>query len=613
LSHDKLIAPLERARALRHQEEQLIKNQQEEMEKLAVKQKKAIYKQRLVFMTLLIVSLSLLAGYFYIKAENAINNSIRDRANIAYNQNNHYLAFRLWDEYFSDWFRAIKGLSEFDKFGEKYFYDISGGDGFSILKDGRVVVSNTDKSIFFWDISAQHNSEDKPNFIARVSKPIFGASNMLTSFDKRFLAYRDLNGNALIYDIESEITRILPSSRHKSLITSTNNRLNFLDYKMTFLDRSNYLAFIMEDGNVNIWDSEKRKIIPLRILERKALSFTSWNVKGMFNVSENKEFLSLHRRGTDSVKLFYLNNSKTPKKINEMTGIEEVLATAESSTFVYRTINGSLFTFNPQRPVQKKLITNKLNDIIYSADMSRAIVFEKDRLFVYDFIGDSIEYKFNAKKLYKRFSYDDRKKLLPTSIMWTPSGRKFTFNSSGSTVLIDLEKAESFPIVKSQDSSRVQTIDGYAIIVSPDESKYCYINQTGQLCVYPIDSNSTFKGYKKQIYNSKKLDELQNLYQLNQLCLFNNTGTTIAYIENNGTKSWMSVIDLATEKEIYRSESVSSLGYYFNDKYIHVFNGFGDTGGLVFFNFQERSPLYFKSVFPKLSDEQKRDLGIKLF
>ncbi len=593
LSHDKLVAPVERAKAFRKEKDTLLSNQ-----------KKAAQKQKVVFFAILFFAVSCIAGYFYWKAENAIHRSIKNRAQLAFVQNNHQLAFGLWDAYYTDWFRAINDFPEFDKFGDTIFYDLSLGADFAILKDGRIAVSNQDKSLFIWKINERKKA---PVFTTEIFKPISGATGMVISHDKRFIASRDLSGLILVYDVKFNTTTTIQNSKSLANTSQSNTFLSFEDYKMLFLDRSNYLAFIKSDGNINIWNAETKRIVPLRVLERAEVRFTSQIIKKMFSVSADNRYLSVQRPNLDSARIYYLKDSSIPERIYETIGIKEVRSSGKSGNFIFQTIDRKLYTYNPKRPLEKKMISTDLDDIIYSGDMTKALIFEKKGMFVYDLTGDSIDTRFNTTQLKRRFSYHNA-----NGVVWTNSGQKFIVDSKNGMLLIDLNKAESFSLTR-KDSSLILTTDGYPIKISPDESKYCYINQSGELCVYPIDRTSSFKGYKKQIYPTDKLRNLLNLYQLDQISLFNDMGTKIAYIAHEGNRTYLSIIDLESGKETYRIKDISSLGGHFNDQYIHVFNSSTDIGGLMFFNPEKRTPAYYRIVIPELTDIQKRELGITIF
>lgn len=622
LIHDKLIATVQKRKDIREREinykarieEEELKRRKEEKEKREEELRREA-RTRLIsriyvlaFASLVTVAMGVI---FYFIAGSSINSILNDRVNDAYVHNNHYLAFLYANKLRSNIYYSSGKGKDIQDFDKKFLYDISGGDEVVVVDSATIAVHYADNTIYIWKINeACIKGEGK----VTLDTIINSAMNMIVSKVGRFAAYRDTSGLINVYDIQLRTISNIKGSRLNSISFSNNPLIssNIADFKMDFLDKSPWLAFMDDNGNFRLYDAGRKKLLSYIYLSYEN-KYQSKDIQDIFLYSPGSNYILTRKPKSKRISFWDMTGRVVDK--NLVKNVENAFATSKKGLFAYIRTDKKVFSYditsldNLNRD-NSKLIASNVTSMIPSKDGSKAILFFKGKLMVYDFEREQFDIRFNKNnRLYQRLTKDG--KFNPNRIRWTESGDKFTFNVLSSPVIIDLAKAASFRMFNVKDTSLISDSRLNNYIMSKDEERYAYINQEGYLIIKAVDSVASKIADKRwQIFKLDSTKNSQGLYTLDQLCRFSTSGKYFAFI-NPGVKNKLILVNLFTGKEEIQSYPVKKIGGYFTDNYIQVASTFDNVGGIVFTNNIARSRSYYKTIFPELTKNTEKLINLK--
>jgi hypothetical protein len=622
LIHDKLIATVQKRKDIREREiKYKVRIEEEEAEKREVEAKKReeelkkdarvrlvsrIYAVASAFVA--IVGMGLV---FYFIAGNSINSLLNDRANDAYVHNNHYLAFLHANKLRSNIYYSSGKRNDIQDFDKKFLYDISGGDEVVVVDSVTVAVHHADNTIYIWKINdACMKGQGK----LALDTIINSAMNMIVSQVGRFAAYRDTTGLINVYDIQLRKNSFVPVSRLNSVSFSNNPLIssNIADFKMDFLDKSPWLAFMDDDGNFRLYDAGRKKLLSYIYLSYEN-KYQSKDIQDIFLYSPGSNYILTRKPKSRKMSFWDMTDRIVDK--NLVKNVKDAFATSKKGLFAYIRGDDKVFSYditsldNLNRN-NSKLIASNVETMIPSKDGSKAILFFKGKLMVYDFEREQFDTRFNQNnKLYQRFKKNGN--FDPGKISWTESGDKFTFNVLTDPVIVDLAKASSFLMYNNKDTSLIADSKKNSYIMSKDEERYAYINQKGYLIIKAVDSVASKITEKRwRIFKLDSTKNSQGLYTLDQLCRFSTSGKYFAFI-TPGVKNKLTLVNLITNKEEIQNYPVKKIGGYFTDNYIQVASTFDNVGGIVFTNNIPRTRSYYKTIFPELTKKTEKLINLK--
>ncbi|WPU99907.1 ATP-binding protein [Mucilaginibacter sp. cycad4] len=621
LIHDKLIATVQKRKDIREREvkyrerieEQELKRREEE-EKRKEEELRRAARARLISRIYILgfaSAVTVAMGFiFYFIAGSSINSILNDRANDAYVHNNHYLAFLYANKLRSNIYYSSEKGKDIQAFDKKFLYDISGGDEVVTVDSVTVAVHYTDNTIYIWKIN---DACIKGRGKLVLDTIINSAMNMIVSKVGRFAAYRDTSGLINVYDIQQRKNSFVKGSRLNSVSFGNNPLIssNIADFKMDFLDKSPWLAFMNVDGNFKIYDAGRKKLLGYIYLSYEN-KYQSKDIKDLFLYSPGSNYILTRKPKSKKINFWDMTGKIVDK--NLVKNVENAFATSKKGLFAYIRKDHKVFLYditsldNLNRD-NSELIASNVETMIPSKDGSKAIFFFKGKLMVYDFEQKRFDTRFNQNtKLYQRFK---SVKFNSNLIRWTESGDKFTLNILSSPVIIDLAKATSFRMFNDKDTSVILDSRLNNYVISEDEERYAYINQKGYLIIKAVDSEASKIADKRwRIFNQDSIWSSRSLFTLDQLCRFSSSGKYFAFIKP-GVTNKLTIVNLITGEEKVQNYPVKKIGRYFTDSYIQVASTFDNAGGIVFINDIVRNRNYYKTIFPELTKGTEKLINLK--
>ncbi|GAA3989739.1 hypothetical protein [Mucilaginibacter dorajii] len=681
LSHDKLIIPVEKSRKLRQQREfiekeaqkqraalveearkqaekiaqqkreleresALRKEAQREREKaelanrhadinreIAVKaQKKAEFWKRgyLTFLVLCGV-LALFFYYLYFTTSTAKNNNLYYQADLAYNQNNHFLAFHLWNTYQNKVFFAGKKDSIKAILQSKMFFDIAGGDNIKQLNHNRFVVHYKDNAIAIWWADDNYQRLNYLPLLDNNRHELKSAINMLVSDNRRYIAYRSTSDSKIhVYDDQAGKPLMIEESRLN--ITSGRKPFrdaNIDDYKMEFLKNNNFIAFIATSGNIVLYNLATRQQVKLPLSNHR-LHYQNGDIRNMFLISTNQRYMMVRIPGADSLSIWDIGDHERSRHVLTFNHIDQVFSSSNGDSLICKAKNNDLFIapFSERAIAGSRLIKSGVNDLLLSPDRSKALLLvNNSSLVVYDFIKRSVNARVNGDAILKKLTAHYKSKTPPARqkkknkqrfilgnnipkfasiVRWNLAGDRFSFrNDKGIVYQIAVaDQGQSyFLFTYSRNLNSFFTTDGHDYVLSPDGRKCAYINTSGKLVVVDVDHNRIFAQPAPQLITNLN-SNYASIYNLDDLIRFSEDGNSLAYVDNLDTNNTAVIIyDFITNRVSYRFDFAKSIGKVFNRHYIQLVTGVDNVGGIYLLNQKKRDIPYFEHLYPDLSKE----------
>jgi hypothetical protein len=566
-------------------------------EQLAIVAKRKAEKRRIIANTLLFICILLFAFSLYslIKLYKKANEEILTRAESNYAQNNHYNAFRNWENYLNDRYLINRKDSIQTLLSDKFFFDISGGDNIQQFQQNSFLVHQFAGSFFVWEFDPYFSKLNAFKFEDKKGNPQT-AANTLVSPDKRYIAYRNIKDSMIyVYDQTDKVINKITGSQIDFVAKQGNKKLsNITDFKMDFLLNTRFISFINSGGNLSLFDLTLHKTLPLEIIKRKE-TFSSRDLKKICMVSGDNKMMALKRPANDTLKLYQLNGFKRPVKSATFGSVDNVFSIADKNKLLIRFKNKTLaiMSFHGKNC---DIILSDVTDIIVSPDGSKALILKGNKdLFVYDLVHKS---RIESKKLLRRFWEGEKTIRLNDIVRWIGNTNKFSFrNRKGIVFVIDLSDVSSHFLcdgLKSQNT--LKTSENFNYVFSNDGSRGMYLNKNGVLKV--IDINSSTIIYSEAV--SKNSDLIFSLsYNLENIIALSDDGKNVAIIKNFDTnQNELIILSLEDKKILYRSTSVKYIGKFFTNKFIHLIYDNNNAGGIIFLNQKERNIHYYSNLYP---------------
>ncbi|WP_421943354.1 hypothetical protein [Pedobacter sp.] len=629
LSHDKLVPSIQKSKELRLERMKFVREQRELQEE-QIKQQRDLEKERRLrheatqarikavrtsyYLKIALIGCILfiiVAALLYNRVHRAINDNIESSASEYFGQNNHAVAFRLWDHYSHQTLYNDKKDTIFSLMKNVLFYDIAGGDKLNLLDSARFAVHQKDNSINVWTLIDEGSK--------LITRPLENALNMMISERGDYLAFRNsLNGSVMIYDLESDLLDTIPDSRVEVFSIKRNaQRLASsdqvpVDYKMGFLKQTELISYQNAKGYTYLYNYKNKTKTRVDMLDRE--KYILQNI----TFSPGGRFFSVLEQG-GGLHLYQWLTNESPKQIRYISTLRRLFASSLQDTLVYLSDDNSL-VLDPilsDARHQPKVIFKKLRAMSVSPDGTKVLVLTMaNKLVVYNLNTKSVNDKINSSDLLERLPKNAEIKNI---IKWTDNGNRFSFRARhGRIILQDLLRSQPMVVCdENLNCNKLTTADGYRYVISENGQKAAYINKAGWLLFKDIIRNKIVDSVRlmaDSIAKGKSTKVLLTAYNLDEVLKFNADGTELAYLKGFfDTQTELIIYNFKTGKTRLVNRSTKKLGDNFDKKFIQTVNDYNSSGGLIFLNDKKRSVGYYRNLFPELTAKQKKKLGIDLF
>jgi hypothetical protein len=481
-----------------------------------------------------------------------------------YQQNVHHMAFKVWNESF----KYGKGISGVDSIGhllnKSFFFDISGGEKIRQLDDRHFAVLNTDKTIYLWTVGPANNT---------VLYEQIGANayDLDISYNGDFITYMSREGQLNLYDVKLKKETIVA---YEGLS------------KPGFLKNSTILFCVNQDNTTRLYDSRRGHILPIKITSLDVTQMRSFStgVVGLLHdcyigiITAHKKMVLWDIRNT--------SNCKIIDSTNDITSIESV-GDFRSIVFVREKNNQrTLFICNiddlPKRKAYRCMVTS---DIEFTEKLNRCRFYDnRGALHIYNLstnkedtvIKDVLNTRQdNTMRRYFSFSYNG------SGFLYNNLNNELIFCNTDYDKSVLLPEKERYPY--------------YAILPNGED---CFKTDSTGHC--EIINMITSRQLLNDTLFLDKTNRMSNVFPF-----YSNDGRMIGYWKARGDSGRFVVYDLIAREYIYRADNIK--GYPKKLSAIGLeWKTDNNQNGIILLNGKQRTVEYYDTLFPPLSDKDKR-------
>lgn len=586
LSHDTLVKAVAK-HADRHRELLLKKD----------KDRQARYK--ILFLVLAVIAGICMLRVLYMssKIERDLNKTKGWLAAKYYNDNNHYLAFRLWESYRRVGLFDTKARdSAINLLNTRFFFDISGGLEINILKPDMYLVREAENRVDLWTL---------PQRGKRLSlTTLTDVTSLEISDTHGYFIYRDKAGNLMIYDVNRRSRFSIPHAK-LDVRNAVDNKSGLesaadldadyeVDYKAGFLPGSDFIWYITEQGETYLFDLEKAKRINYSFTSKQQAAERANTDAGAviyrMKLSPDKKLLAVFNSGL--LRIYNIAGGGTPVLTDTITGITWMDTGAYKDWLVYGT-QATIYVssyLNGWRHADSKPIPYLFRQAV--SDNTRLVYSSKaGQLTLYNLLTQSIDTTIAdyARRSSSSLSTITKSLDRPRSFSISNGILKY-HNRQNKMVYYSLASRSYLPELRG------------SIIFSAKARFYAYVDSLNQLSVYDV-------GKRTKVFQDKSVE-----YDfIGGFFCFNESETRLAYLKDNGQgKMSLEVVGLPAGNKI-RSHIVDakfSLLAIPRDSVVNVEDQEGNKG-MIFLNNEKRGYDYFTDRYPLLSPTEKVRVGIE--
>ncbi|MVT44657.1 hypothetical protein GO495_28955 [Chitinophaga oryziterrae] len=534
--------------------------------KMALKSNK-----RTVLYLVLIGAFAIIASILFVRSimmKNRLNEnlvqSVQAFGERYYQQNMHHMAFKVWNELF----KYGEGIPGVDSIGhllnKSFFFDISGGEKIGRLDDHHYVVLNTDKTLYLWTVGPANNTV----LYEQIGS---NAYDLDISDNGGFITYMSGDGQLNLYDV----------GQRKATIVASENLS-----KPGFLRNSTILFCSNRENVTRLYDSKRRHLLPIEITIQDIMQMERFKT-GVVGILDDN-CIGIVKAGRKMV-LWNISNTYDCKIIdstNDVTNIESV-GDFGSIVFVKEKNNRKeLFICHTSDLSKFKtyrcLITS---DISFSGNHSRCRFYDSQgALHIYNLSTN------REDTVIKDVPNPRGNGILPRYLSFSYSGNGFLYNNSKNELIFcntDHNKSMLLP-EKKRDTY-------YAIL--PNGEDYLKADSSGDFeIVNMITSKRLFKDslFPDKIYGGR----IAYPY-------YSDDSRMMGYWKQKGDSGVYVVYDLIAKKYIYHADGVRG---YPKALYAGSLEWKTDNNqtGIILLNGRPRTIEYYDTLFPPLSDKEKR-------
>lgn len=560
ISHDSLLVPILAANKDREELEKELKIQQEraqrqkeiieQQERIIKLQKQARLKKMATILSgaciVLLVILGIIAGMF-LKQQQKFRNSLFDNllryADRYYKDNDHYTAYSLYNAVAHRKNSYPKDSLE-NILNNRFYFDIPGGVALQMLNDSIAVVQNKDNSLRIWFMA---NGQ-----VSRIRYKGVGMPHSL-SCSYPLVAYRDMKGNAIIYDVSANKSDTLPEAMKYILpVRDSEEPFEFIEelsgpQKLTFTADGRYLFTTDQNDHLRIYHTASKTLLNTNALNSMA------NVRnyGDYDDGYSDEPVIQSVDGgnwlavQDGDNMVVLNTQKPAQAyISEILPNHYIKMPNRTGSLVYKSSNRLMIkkTGNKnEQPISFSISANNLalspngENLVFSDMQSRLIrVFSLSRhqLLNYSFLPVNPRWQANSKLYFEPVQRDGT----IGSQKWS---ERFTMNADASVLLYQNENKAL--VLNQKGTETIISNEGLEDAVgSPALDNVLWISTGGAYHLY-----NTLNRQDKIIYMADTSRYTGNRPK------FNSTGQYIAYGKFTESKQQqIAIYDVRQQKDI---------------------------------------------------------------
>lgn len=289
---------------------------------------KTLTKQKFFFLvwsifTLLLLGTSMYLLYRLFQKTNRNNLAI---AETYYQKGNHFMAFNLWNDYIS---RPLGAGGDQIVIGKKIdsliFFDISGGNRMELVGDSLVLVEEKDNTIVIW------RRPKDPLAFRKLQDPVIipNAYHMQLSPSNRYFAYWTPEGKLVVYDLRNKHNFTINDARLATGIKQQNqNSIEDQDLSMGFLPGGDFIGYMDRKDTLHVYDLIKHKSMILPVARRQGTSWEgSYYIQASLKLFPDQQHLALNTGDKTADSLFVFDISKPE-------ALERIWSTSVSPAFL---------------------------------------------------------------------------------------------------------------------------------------------------------------------------------------------------------------------------------------------------------------------------------------
>lgn len=588
LSHDSMVKPV-----LKYARDKKRARLEEERVRLdAEKQKQARYK--IVFMGLAAVALVFMGIAFWmsLSASDQLNQNKGWLAQKFYDENNHYRAFRLWDDFQSiAWFAGREKDSARQLLDSLFFFDISGGNRLEYVPPGNFVALGADNRVDVWTT---------PQTGLRLSVTSVHNVSHFEDISKsgNYMLLRGKDGTLMFYSFRERKTQNVKDASRTGKSGSGKMLENLGESLAGFIKGSDKFWYLAEDGGVFIYDPHTSQQLNYAFAR---IDLSDWNDENSLyldikmKISPDGKLLAVNI--DEDLKIFELRPDLQPALVDTVMGVLSADLDKDGTWIVYRTF-GTLFassSLNGWRHAESKKFP-VIREYPIPSPGRILFVGPKGWLTVYNAETDSVELVTNdvarrsaiAAKIYNA-------NLLPREIVPWDNGMLMYEDKEGKQVFYSYERGRFGEF----------GFDTF-LVFSPDRKYYAVLEERGWLGIY---------GYEdKEMLDRRYLGKDSIIPFMEGLIFrFSQSGRNMAMLRKDSTGgSILEVYHLPDKRKTFSMHLPKDMMMmdFPSDNAIIVKDQY-ENSGVILLDDQPRNRQYFSERYPELNKTELIRLGVK--
>ncbi|WEK34510.1 MAG: hypothetical protein P0Y53_18640 [Candidatus Pseudobacter hemicellulosilyticus] len=533
-------------------------------------------------LTLLFLALSIFFAYRLNESSNATNLKLADSY---YEQGNHFMAFNIWDNYIQGYISAGGNKADIRRSMDSLvFFDISGGNRMEVIGDSLVAVHEKDNTIYLWEYQPRKQRLD-------TLATFQDAYNLEVSAPHRFLAYRSLQGELIVYNIKDHQSFRIDDARFAG--TPANPGLVYEDRKdarMCFVQGSDLISYIDAKGFLRIYDPAKRQAVALTIPIGRMDTYDAGCLREFVKADPDQQLLAVNIE--DSLLVYDISRPAQPVRVwgaevylSFMNNPSAKVLYQKKDTLYALSFNAGTVSTNPISSVRLGYTR-----VLFTPDrLHMAFYNGNDLLIVYNTANGQLtntQLRSQPNKQYPaRYRYSIR------SLNWLSDTK--------------LQFADNDSLLKTYNLSRGRITDSLISSNQPPDNPYykIAIDSAGRL-------SATDKAFNVTIYeDTLLLLDATNPYRNK---IWDNRKSKLAYIDlDEKGQAYLKVVDLLEKKVVCKVKG-QYVEVLFHGNIITVTDMYGNKGCFLLNNALTRDYKYYRNLYPKLSLAQKKRLGLTI-
>ncbi|MGB8191811.1 MAG: hypothetical protein WCF67_07835 [Chitinophagaceae bacterium] len=527
------------------------------------------------------------------KVYRSLNANNLQLAEAYYQQNNHYVAYNIWDD-FTD--RTLVSAAKKDSIQKQldtlFFFDISGGKKMVNLTDWQLAVHENDNTIHVWKIPGNGGKLEV--------KTLENAFNMEVSDSKRYIGYRTYEGRLMIYDVQADTTFTIKEAvgAVADKDQRSRNADRETDYKMNFLRGADIIGYIDTAGEAYLYNLDARSKVRLRIRKIEDSEFYSDFIVSRMKVSTDKKFVAIHKKDTFTVWNIE-KPAELPFRVYSEPQMDAAYFYADGNSVCYQKADSLiLIPFENFSKGGSGLRTRMVGFPDFSPDLKKCLFYNR----AYELVVLDLET--NRTDTLRDYNNTNRSR---RRLQEGSSFRARWLDGGGRIMYYDKDLQEITIALK--DMRQVPELSSY----SPDGKFYCWLKSSGLLRVFDRQTGKVVFTDSLHLDSAMVLDMYGRMKIGNEVLRFSSSGDLLAYQVRNGINDgFLKVVDLTTAAVKYQSKGLWRIGDFFNRYIINVYDDAGNPG-LIFLTDRERKSSYFRSLYPTLTKQDRKRLGVNHF